>query len=159
MGLNLPEMLTYSAIIRVFVLSALSTAFADNAVAESNVANTRPSVEKTVDFQPAEQVIYIDFNTGKLVSGVSPRFNRGRMALSPQTQQHLSTSGVGLVEQVQSDGSVLVNLQGRFMHFSGVNLNRDKNSISRFCIGNQPVFDEKAGKIVTHSTLPISSGE
>jgi hypothetical protein len=59
---------------------------------------------------------YLNPETGKLETGASP----AAVQFDPDTEQALRRDTIGLIEEHRADGSVLVDLQGRFQSVSMV---------------------------------------
>ena len=91
---------------------------------------------------------YIDTNTGKLVyspeTSSSSSSTATRIPLSLETQLQLSTSEVGLYEEIRYRGGYKVNVKGRFRHATAITLNGAKNPL-HLCVGNQPFIDASTG--------------
>jgi hypothetical protein len=85
----------------------------------------------------AGRLIYIDTETGRIVSGAPP--SASALLLSPEDQGQLSHSHVNLysVPHENNTGEML-DLQGRFRHFA---VATTEGEGARHCVGNQVVHE------------------
>ncbi len=104
------------------------TAFAGTFMSPSGITGSNTSEQSTTG--AAEEVApgtaslraYLDPETGELTMGVIPA---GEEALDPDTQNALRRDSEGLVQVRHADGSVSMDLQGRFQNVSIARINQD----------------------------------
>lgn len=88
-------------------------ATAEAAAAATQTEDTREATAEDSSVAAAGLKVFVDPASGALV--VPPRTKRLTLdRLSPEMREALSTSSDGLVEVTTPNGTVLVNLQGRF---------------------------------------------
>ena len=124
--------------------STPNTASAEQTPGNNKNSSTRS--ESTAALNQAQRV-YIDPATGRLLQQPPPGVEV--IELSPQEQQMLSRSDVGLHSEYLPDGTVIVNLQGRFRHFAVATVNKD-GAVKTNCVGDQPILDHEHGVAGQH---------
>jgi hypothetical protein len=97
----------------------------------------------------AGMVVGIDPETGKL--GMPTPEQRQRLLEQDQARAASSHSAEGLVEEHRPDGTVLIDLQGRFQEFATVRVGPDGKLIY------QCVEGEKAAERAIHSKVAPSA--
>lgn len=115
--IHLPMLLIWTLGVIAVLVTGAAIAEEPAATAETATETSAASVEEP-ETAPAPAMsglrVMIDPETGQMV--VPPAAERHKMALSPAMQNALSRSDEGLPTVVLPDGTVMVNLQGRFQN-------------------------------------------
>ena len=132
-------------------VSALLVLLAAGLVALSPIPSSQSNIAVTTDNAPAEagMMAYIDPETGTLTMGHTPA---GEIELDEDTQNALRRDDEGLEVVQHADGSVSVDLQGRFQHVSIVRI--DENGKMTVCADNTTSAEHSLTKPVTHPSTP-----
>lgn len=118
------------AIAAITVVSRQSDNSKQTAVPQAVIAANTPA-KKYTTVKVAGQDVQVDSQTGQ-IKPLTPEEAR-RLAASLKGMLNKSTEG--LVEEHNHDGSVSVDLQGRFQHVAVARVNQD-GSISQSCVDN-----------------------
>ena len=92
---------------------------------------------------------YLDPETGELVTGPLPA---GALQLDAETENALRRDSEGLEFKHHADGSVSVDLQGRFQHASVARI--DENGKIIVCSDNAANVERSLNETVVHSATP-----
>ena len=117
------------AIAAITVVSRQSDNSKQTAVPQPVMANAPAKKYTTV--KVAGQDVQVDSQTGQ----IKPLTPEEATRLAASLKRMLNKSTEGLVEEHNHDGSVSVDLQGRFQHVAVARVNQD-GSVSQSCVDN-----------------------